>query len=166
MHLTSFTCCVYSNLVGLSIVQHFVTDTNNDTIPLTDGSPLLASNVLVQIYDNDIGGVIIRESNGITALAEMNATHNEGDVVDSSFYEDEYYIRLTKEPVEPVEILITSIPVATDYNSTFTPDGRDLTNRTQVYVDGLETKSIIFTSANWSGKKTSTAASPAFLLIY
>jgi hypothetical protein len=132
-------------------IQHFVSTSSGDQILLTDNSPLFASNVLVRIYDDDTGGVIIRESNGITALAEMKEVDNNGRVT-PAFYIDEYYIRLTRAPAEneSVEINVESIAVATDYESVFTPAGRNLSKRTQVYVNGSEALILVFSSGNWS----------------
>jgi len=131
-------------------IQHFVSTSKGGPIWLTDNSQLFISNVLVRIYDDDTGGVIIRESNGITALAEMNELDNNG-LVNPKFYQDEYYIRLTRAPAESeiVKIDITSIAVASDYESSSTPVGRNLTNRTQIYVNGSEAVELVFTSANW-----------------
>lgn len=232
-------------------IRHVVTNSSsNRPIYLTDGSPLFAANVLVQIYDDDIGGVVVRETNGISALAELNETDNyyytryvkvsakglseievyaivdgnetqlnltsiganatlsysSGGFIDlgsiyfiskvtvnstshanvtlldedehvlqeqslvempgvtqtlnweiiqvrnQSLYEDEYSIRLSKAPANgtTVEINIASIAVATDYESQFTPDYRDYSNRKQVYVNGTQTTTLIFTSGNWS----------------
>ncbi len=132
-------------------IQHFVSTSSGDPILLSDESALFASNVLVRIYDDDTGGVIIRESNGITALAEMKEIDNDG-LVKPEFYIDEYYIRLTRAPAESesVEINIASIAVATDYESTFTPAGRNFTNPTQVYVNGSEALKLVFSRGNWS----------------
>jgi hypothetical protein len=121
-------------------IQHFVSRTNGDPILLTDSSPLIAAHVLVKIYDDDIGGVIIRESNGITALMEMNETDNIG-IVPPHLYKDEYYVRLTRAPVGSVEIDIESIAVASDEH---------FAERVQVYVNGSATAKLIFTSTNWS----------------
>jgi hypothetical protein len=50
-------------------IKHFVSSrTNGKAILLADKITLLAENVLVQVYDDDIGGVIVHESNGIKAL--------------------------------------------------------------------------------------------------
>ncbi len=131
-------------------IQHFVSTSSGHPILLTDSSTLFASNVLVRIYDDDTGGVIIRESNGITAVAEMNEVEN--DTVNPQLYKDKYYIRLTRAPAEneSVEINIESIAVATDYESVFTPAGRNLSKRTQVYVNGSEALKLVFSSGNWS----------------
>ena len=72
----------------------------------------------MQVYDDNIGGVIVPESNGITTLMEMNKTDNNYDAVPSHFYNDEYYVKLTWEPVQSIEIDITSITVALDNDST------------------------------------------------
>ena len=46
--------------------------TSGEQIMLTNESPLYAANVLVTIYDDDSPGVIIEESHGVTALAELD----------------------------------------------------------------------------------------------
>ena len=53
-------------------IKHFVSSrTDGKAILLADNSTLLAANVLVQVYDDNIGGVIVCKSNSITALMEM-----------------------------------------------------------------------------------------------
>ena len=133
-------------------IKHFVSSrTDGKAILLADNSTLLAANVLVQVYDDNIGGVIVCKSNGITALMEMNKTDNNYDAVPSHFYNDEYYVRLTREPVGSVKIDITSIAVASDYDSTFARKAkRSLTKQAQVYVNGSESAKLLFTGANWS----------------
>ena len=77
-------------------IKHFVSSrTDGKAILLADKSTLLAANVLVQVYDDNIGGVIVCESNSITALMQMNKTDNNYDAIPSHFYNDEYYVRLT-----------------------------------------------------------------------
>ena len=68
----------------------------------------------MQVYDDDIGGVIVCKSNRITLLMEMKKTDNNYDAIPSDFYNDEYYVRLAWEPVRSVKIDITSIAVASD----------------------------------------------------
>jgi hypothetical protein len=133
-------------------IQQFVSSrTDGKAILLADNSTLLAANFLVQVYDDNIGGVIVLKSNGITALMEMNKTDNNYDAVPSHFYNDEYYVRLTQKPVGSVEIDITSIAVASDYDSTFARKAnRSLTKQLQVYVNGSEGAKLLFTGANWS----------------
>ena len=133
-------------------IRHVVTNrtAGEDPIFLTDGSPLYAPNVLVQIYDNDIGGVVIRETNGITALAEMNETMNSGVPLD--YYEDDYSLQLTRQPANgtTVEIDILSIAVKTEVaNSIFTPSYRNMTARPQVkaYFKDTEVSKVIITNA-------------------
>ena len=56
-----------------TVILHTVQNrTSGEQIMLTDESPLYAANVLVTIYDDDSPGVIIEESNGVTALAELD----------------------------------------------------------------------------------------------
>ena len=77
-------------------IKHFVSSrTDGKAILLAYNNTLLAANVLVQVYNDNIGGVIVCESNGIIALMEMNKTDNNYDAVPSHFYNDEYYVRLT-----------------------------------------------------------------------
>lgn len=87
----------------------------------------------------------------MTATVELNDVDKPAD---SSFYEDVYTIRLTKEPVGQVAINVNSVAVATDYPSVFTPDGRDFTKRKQVLVNGVETATITFDATNWTDEVT------------
>ena len=96
-------------------------------------------------------GVIIRETNVATAVAETNKTLY--DVVDEDFYEDEYSIRLSRAPANgtTVEIDVTSIAVAADKEgSIFTPNYRNTSERVQVEINGSVTTTLVFTSDNWS----------------
>ena len=96
-------------------------------------------------------GVIIRETNVATAVAETNKTLY--DVVDEDFYEDEYSIRLSRAPANgtTVEIDVTSIAVAADKKgSMFTPIYRNTSERVQVEINGSVTTKLVFTSDNWS----------------
>lgn len=122
--------------------------TSGEQIMLTDGSPLFAANVLVTIYDDDTAGVIIEEPNGVTATAELDASGKTA-VGQESFYQDEYFIRLTKQPAGTVTVKVDSIAVATDADIAATPDGRDFSKRKQVLVNGVESHSLYFTAANW-----------------
>ena len=122
--------------------------TNGEELLLSDGSPLYAANVLVEIYDDDMPGVIIEETNGVTATAELDATAK-SIVGEASYYEDEYSLRLTKQPAGDVEIIVESIEVASDVDIAATPPGRDFSKRKQVLVNGAETHRVIFTPSNW-----------------
>jgi hypothetical protein len=63
-------------------IKHFVSSrTDGKAILLADNSTLLAATVLVQVYDDNIGGVVVRKSDSITALMEMNKTDNNYDAV-------------------------------------------------------------------------------------
>lgn len=125
-------------------IRHDVKHTNTEEdILLSDGSPLLAPNVLVQIYDNDIAGVIIEETNGITATAEIRDEDKIRLNNDTALYEDEYSLRLTKEPDAPVNITLFSIPVMADVNE-------PRTKLIQVKVNDRETDFLIFDSTNWN----------------
>ena len=84
---------------------------------------------------------------------EMNETDNAlYGMVDPELYQDLYYLRLSRSPANgtSVQIKIESEHVATDYSSLFTPSYRDISKRPQVYINGSETTSLTFTSANWS----------------
>ena len=125
-------------------IQHDVKNKDSgEDILLTDGSSLLAANVLVQIYDDDIAGVIIEETNGITATAEIRNEDKELNLSDASLYEDAYYLRLTKEPVGTVEIMLNSIAVAADQGSTAS---------IQVLVNSQTSDVLTFDSTNWDQK--------------
>ena len=118
-------------------VRHVITNkTNDEQIVLTDQSPLLAANLLVLIYDDDFAGVVIEETDGITATAEMEPA-NKG-VLPELFYLDRYSLRLSKQPTGIVQIKSHSKAVATDYDSSQTPEGRDFSERTQVHINGTE----------------------------
>lgn len=87
-----------------STIFHTVTNsTTGDAINLTDGSPLLAGNVLVTIYDDDAAGIIIEETDSTTACAELDDEGKDA-VAEKWRYEDEYFVRLTKEPADVVNI--------------------------------------------------------------
>lgn len=131
-----------------AILHEVKNKTSGEDIMLADNSPLLASNLLVNIYDDDTAGIIIRESNKITSTVELD--DDDKDVVgNATYYEDEYFLRLTKEPNGTVEIQVDSIAVATDYDGYFTPDGRNFTARKQVLVNGQEATTVVFDSSNW-----------------
>lgn len=143
-------------------IQHTVSTIGGDPILLIDNSTLLAASVLVQVYDDDIGGVIIEEKDGLTALAEINEADqllvNELNLSkfdsialesNAEFYEDEYTLRLTKEPVGNVTIELSSIAVASDRPSLMTPTYRNFDERIQVYVNGMISDTIVFNSSNW-----------------
>ena len=107
------------------------------SILLSDESILLAPSVLVQIYDNDVPGVIIRETNGITSTAEMRSADAPPD---SSFYQDSYFMRLTKSITGTVNINVASMDVRADKMGVAAK---------QVLVNGIESHTITFTSSNW-----------------
>ena len=140
-------------------LRHVVKNaTSNSSFILSDESPLLAGNVLVQIYDDDIAGVVVKESKGITATAEVNSTVKDQVLAvqggDASFYQDEYTLRLTKKPDGIVKINIDSKAVATDFESQFTPSYRDLSQRKQVKVNGQETAYLEFDNSTWAIPQT------------
>ena len=119
-------------------IQHNVTTTAGEPIFLSDESILLVQSVLVQIYDDDAPGVIIRETNGTTATAEMRP---EDAPSDSSFYEDSYFMRLTKSITGTVNVDVESMAVKADK--------RGLAAK-QVFVNGVESHTVTFTSSNWN----------------
>jgi hypothetical protein len=132
-----------------TVILHTVSNrATGEEIMLTDESPLYAANVLVTIYDDDTPGMIIEETNGVTATAELNAAAKVAVGVDS-YYEDEYTMRLTKQPAGTVEVIVESTAVASDVDIAATPPGRDFTRRKQVHVNGVETHSVFFTPSNW-----------------
>jgi hypothetical protein len=136
-----------------STILHTVTNlTSGGSIILSDGSPLLSANILVTIYDDDTAGVIIEETDIVTAVAELDA-EGKAEIGDPTYYEDEYFVRLTKEPEGEVEIEVDSFAVATDRESIFTPPGRNFTKRKQVYVNGLESIVLKFNETNWFVKQ-------------
>jgi len=131
-------------------LSHIVTDSADNEILLSDNSTLIASSVLVRIYDDDIGGVVLKETLTSTSTAEID----EGDIpsgLPSDFYEDTYSLRLTKQPASDVSIKIISIPVASDR---LTPStallDRNYTERIQALVGESQTEiTIVFTSEDW-----------------
>jgi hypothetical protein len=131
-----------------TIIHTVQNKTNGEYIMLSDGSPLFATNVLVTIYDDDAPGVIIEESHGVTATAELDNS-GKAKVGDTSYYEDEYFIRLTKQPVGTVKVIIDSVAVATDVDIVATPAGRDFSKRKQVLLNGGESLHLLFDRDNW-----------------
>ncbi|CAB9505197.1 Kringle domain [Seminavis robusta] len=107
---------------GLHFVTlgHTVEDLSGNDILLSDDSILAASNVLVKIHDDDIAGVIIEESNGATATAEIDDA-DQSRIYQystqpsfSTYFEDSYQIRLSKEPSDTVTVTVESIATASD----------------------------------------------------
>ena len=140
------------HFVTLRHVVKNISTTPNEDVILSDGTPLFAANVLVQIYDNDIAGVIVRETDGITATAEIRLDDLPFVQHKPELYEDQYSLRLTKEPVGDVEISVESMITASDREGYFTPEGRDTTKRNQLYInsEGTIIQTLKFTQANWS----------------
>lgn len=93
-------------------------------------------------------GVVITETNRLTALAETNEAERED--VDAFLYQDEYFLSLTKVPTGTVEILISNVEVASDRESSRTPDYRNFDKRAQVYMNGTESTTVVFDSTNWT----------------
>lgn len=123
-------------------ILHTIRDIRNgEDILIDDGSPLLVDNILVTIYDDDTPGVIVQETNGITATAEMD-TDGRTLVGDASFYEDEYFLRLTKPPTADVRVYIESIATSADQGAQA---------RIQMNVNGSGERGtvIVFTRTNW-----------------
>jgi Ca2+-binding RTX toxin-like protein len=138
-------------------LSHVVTNSTDDPVLLSDNSTLFASNVLVRIYDDDIGSVIIQETLAVTSTAEMEETDKGTLNFDKALYEDEYSVRLTKKPTGDVSITVDSIPTATDRNLTSTAElKRDFSKRIQAHVgipdgdDPAESVTIVFTNENWN----------------
>lgn len=91
-------------------LRHNVTTTSGNEILLSDDSVLYASNVLVRIYDDDIAGVMVEESLGYTATAEIDSTKASSELLSNpSLFEDSYKIRLSKQPSQNVTIIVNSI---------------------------------------------------------
>ena len=127
-----------------SIIHSIKNLTTGEPIMLSDGNPLYASStVLVTIYDDDMPGVIVRETDSVTATAELDS--NAMGAVGDSSYEDEYTIRLTKQPISTVEINVESTEVASD---------ADTEEHKQVHVNGQESVVITFTPENWNQPQT------------
>ena len=127
-------------------IQHVVKNRiTGEDILLSDNSSLFSTSVLVQIYDDDVAGVIISETNGITATAEIRDS-DKSQLVDAGDYEDEYSIRLTKRPKGNVGITLSSLSIAADQ-----PNGTPLV---QVHVNGNPTDTLSFTQANWDAPVT------------
>jgi hypothetical protein len=103
---------------GLHFVTlaHIVSNASGGNILLSDGSVLTASNVLVAIHDNDIGGVIIEDSNGATSVVETN--NEDKAMLDPTasgiYFEDSYRIRLAKAPTDTVEVTVYGVATASD----------------------------------------------------
>ena len=140
---------------------HNVTDLTGNEIPLNDLSPMLASNVLVRIYDQDTAGVIIQGIGGVTATAEKSLTYPYTTGDNRHFFEDTYMVRLASPPEHDVTVTLWSKEVATDRNVGSTPnDGRDFSERHQVHVgpnnptefDSQKATEfeITFTPENWN----------------
>lgn len=88
----------------------------------------------------------------MTALAEIKVEER-GKVGNTDFYEDEYFVRLTRKPTHSVTIDIDSIAVASDRPSAFIPSYRNFSRRKQVYVNDLLATSITFTDSDWFVEK-------------
>jgi hypothetical protein len=134
-----------------SIIHKIQNSTSGGHIWLSDGSPLKAPNVLVTIYDDDTPGIIVEESFGVTVTTELSDS-GKAHVDEVTHYQDEYFIRLTKQPVGPVHILLDNTLVLTDLETS----GRDFSKRKQVLVNGAESNSITFTTEDWFHKKKIT----------
>ncbi|CAB9505193.1 Kringle domain [Seminavis robusta] len=153
---------------GLHFVTlaHKVTTPAGEGILLSDGEPLVASNVLVKIQDDDIAGVILEQSNGATSTAEIDDVDKllvETSGSDFSFYfEDSYRIRLSKAPNDTVTIQIYGVETASDDANQLggLVDNSEIilrtTPRIQAYVRtttaGTPASSVAleFTSLNWN----------------
>ena len=94
---------------------HTVTEDGTDII-LNDNSTLYAPTVLVEIYDDDIAGVIIDEPPTKIRTAEIDDV-DKSKVGDCRFYEDEYRVRLSSKPISEVSVVVQTIEVAADSGS-------------------------------------------------
>ena len=136
-------------------LSHNVTNATGEPVLLSDNSTLFASNVLVRIYDDDIGSVIIQETGAVTSTAEMDSSGKES-LNNTELYEDEYKMRLTKQPSEDVYVEVVSQATATDRLLPSTAAlQRDTTDRIQAHVGTLqgpqeETVTIVFTNETWN----------------
>ena len=137
-------------------LSHVVTDaTTGGPVLLSDSSTLFTSNVLVRIYDDDIGSVIVQETGAVTSTAEINDPES---LSDTALYQDEYKLRLTKQPTDNVVITVVSQPTATDRNVTSTSAlQRDYTERIQAHVGvgevggtQAENVTVVFTNVTWN----------------
>lgn len=144
---------------------HFVSlvhTVSGNASTLSDNSTLAATNVLVKINDIDMTGVVIDQPLALRT-SEIDAD-DESLVGNSSFYEDEYKVRLTKAPANgtSVNIAIESIAVATDAKAQLLAAGitaeAEIAKRTAerqqvlVAVNGgtpAFTANLIFDETNW-----------------
>jgi len=141
---------------------HDVTDTASGTILLSDKTPLFASNVLVRIYDDDIAGVIIDETLGYSAVAEMDEGQKD-DSLEAFLYEDTFTIRLTSPPIGKVDIEVQSEQIATDVPPA---KNRNYEDRSQLLLEWAdrdgnilafgETITVTFDETDWNDEKTIT----------
>lgn len=147
---------------------HFVTLMHDVTsggavVVLSDNTTLVSPNVLVKIYDDDIAGVIIEESNGATSTAEIDSTDT--GLVDTStfsiYFEDSYKVRLSQVPNSTVTIDINGVETASDDKDQLgglvsnAEIALRVTPRIQAQVrvnpsdDPADTISLTFTTENW-----------------
>lgn len=139
---------------------HVASSQGGDDIVLSDMSVLYASNVLVRIYDDELAGVVIDESLGYTATAEVDRT--KASLVAASLYDDSYKIRLSKKPTSNVTVRVNTVATATDRltPSTMSLIGRDYTERNQLKIQGEtgdpseEYIVLVFTNETWSTWQT------------
>jgi hypothetical protein len=144
-------------------LNHVATNEQGEDILLSDQSVLYASNVLVQIYNDDIGGVIVDESLGYTATAEIDTglAGAAALAAQQTLFEDSYQVCLTKKPTEDVTITVNSVANATDCETPSSQHlNRDYSERVQVElrtgasVEGATTISLVFTSETWDEWQT------------
>ena len=139
--------------------DHFVTlshvayNSTGQQILLSDGYPLFVRNVLVRIYDDDIAGVMIDRPLGYVATAEIresDLTDGKAASIDSSYYESEYRLRLSKAPNGTVSVTVRNEPTATDRETPSTAAlNRNYTERDQVLVNGKNSITLKFNESNW-----------------
>jgi hypothetical protein len=137
-------------------LSHLVTNATGGPVLLSNNSTLFASNVLVRIYDKDIGSVIVQETGAATNTAEMEIS-DQNSLNDAALHEDTYKLRLTKQPIANVSVTVVSQRTATDRETPSTAElQRDYTKRIQAHVGTVEgdnqaaTVTIVFTNETWN----------------
>ncbi|MDX9818689.1 MAG: calcium-binding protein, partial [Desulfococcus multivorans] len=101
-----------------------------------------ADRVVVDVADNEVGGVVVLESDGSTDVVEGGAT-------------DTYEIVLTKAPTANVTIDVDAIKTRTTGSNA---SGNFAFFEEQVQVDGASLATLTFTPTNWSMPQTVTVS--------
>ena len=123
---------------GIHFVRlaHRVTDMNGTDLFLPDDSILLATEVMVKIFDRNMASLITRHPFDFLSASELDTK-----TAASSFraqqprlFEDEYQIRLSKPPDSDVFVTVMSTNTSSDYlsNSTSLLEDRDTSVRSHV----------------------------------